>query len=131
MLLLIVIVVADDDSTICSWGTVLHSHGAFAFGEMWIGVAIAVVVGMVPVLIQGSVIAVYLFIITVIGGNFNILVTVFVQAGLDRQWALLITFPGLYMLSSILFIVTFFVHRCEIAKAQNSSLYASIVVNSE
>ena len=69
----------------------------------------------------------YLFIITVIGGNFNILVTVFVQAGLDRQWALLITFPGLYILSSILFIVTFFVHCCEIVKAQNSSLYTSIV----
>ena len=103
---------------------------AFAFGEMWIGVTIAVVVDIVPVLIQGSVIAVYLFIITVIGGNFNILVTVFVQAGLGREWALLITFPGLYMLSSFLFIVTFFVLRCEIVKTQ-SNVYVSIVANSE
>lgn len=91
---------------------------AFAFGEMWIGVTMAVVVDIVPVLIQGSVIAVYLFIITVIGGNFNILVTVFVQAGLEREWALLITFPGLYVLSSFLFIVTFFVLRCEVAIVQ-------------
>lgn len=87
---------------------------AFAFGEMWIGVTIAVVVDVVPVLIQGSVIAVYIFIITVVGGNFNILVTVFVQAGLERQWALLITFPGLYMISSFLFILIFFVLRHEI-----------------
>lgn len=103
---------------------------AFAFGEMWIGVTLAVVVDVVPVLIQGSVIAVYLFIITVVGGNFNILVTVFVEAGLHREWALLITFPGLYMLSSFLFIVTFFVLRCEIVKAQ-TNLYVSLVANSE
>ena len=69
---------------------------AFVFGEMWIGVTIAVVVDLVPALIQGSVIAVFLFVITVIGGNFNVLVSVFVQTGLDRKWALLITFPGLY-----------------------------------
>ena len=67
---------------------------------------------------------------TLIGGNFNILVTVFVQAGLGREWALLITFPGLYMLSSFLFIVTFFVLRCEIVKTQ-SNLYVSLVANSE
>ena len=103
---------------------------AFAFGEMWIGVTIAMVVDIVPVLIQGSVIAVYLFIITIIGGNFNILVTVFVQAGLDQEWALLITFPGLYILSSFLFIVTFFVLRCEIVKAQ-TNLYVNIVTKSE
>ena len=33
---------------------------AFAFGEMWIGVTIAVVVDIVPVLIQGSVCSVSL-----------------------------------------------------------------------
>ena len=103
---------------------------AFAFGEMWIGVTMAVVVDIVPVLIQGSAIAVYLFIITVVGGNFNILVTAFVQAGLEREWALLITFPGLYMLSSLLFILTFFVLRCEIVKAQ-TNLFVNIVANSE
>jgi len=102
---------------------------AFAFGEMWIGVTLAVVVDIVPVLIQGSVIAMFLFVITVIGGNFNILVTVFVQAGLGREWALLIMFPGLYILSSFLFILTFFVLRCEIARAQ-TNLYVNIAANS-
>ena len=103
---------------------------AFVFGEMWIGVTIAVVVDLVPALIQGSVIAVFLFVITVIGGNFNVLVSVFVQAGLDRKWALLITFPGLYMMGSFLFVITFFVLRCEVSNTQNN-LYISLVASSD
>ena len=71
---------------------------AFAFGEMWIGVTIAVVMDIVPVLIQGSVIAVYLFIITVIGGNFmqhsSQLLCLCRLVSLGREWALLITFPA-------------------------------------
>ena len=74
--------------------------------------------------------ALFLSSCTVIGGNFNILVTVFVQAGLDREWALLITFPGLYVISSFLFIVTLFVLRCEAVKAQKN-LHVSVVANSE
>ena len=103
---------------------------AFVFGEMWIGVTVAVVVDIVPALIQGSVIAVYLFIITVIGGNFNVLVSVFVQAGLDRKWALLITFPGFYMMGSFLFVITYFVLRYEVSKARNN-LYASVVTSTD
>ena len=98
---------------------------AFVFGEMWIGVTIAVVVDIVPAIIQGSVIAVFLFIITIIGGNFNVLVSVLVQAGLDRRWALLITFPGLYILGSFLFVITYFVLCYELSKARNN-LYVSL-----
>jgi len=98
---------------------------AFVFGEMWIGVTIAVVVDIVPAIIQASVIAVFLFIITVIGGNFNVLVSVLVQAGLDRRWALLITFPGLYILGSFLFVITYFVLCYELSKARNN-LYVSL-----
>ena len=99
---------------------------AFVFGEMWIGVTIAVVVDIVPAIIQGSVIAVFLFIITIIGGNFNVLVSVLVQAGLDRRWALLITFPGLYILGSFLFFIAYFVLCYELSKARNN-LYVSLV----
>ena len=72
----------------------------------------------------------FLFVITVIGGNFNVLVSVFVQAGLDRKWALLITFPGLYMMGSFLFVVTYLVLRYEVPIAQNN-LYSSLVASTD
>lgn len=43
-------------------------------GEMWIGITIAVIVELIPSDIRTTGIAVYLFIITNIGGNMQLLV---------------------------------------------------------
>ena len=90
-------------------------------GEMWIGVTSAIVVDLAPAKIKTGVIAVYFFIITVIGGNFNLLVVPF-QNGLKKhiselasyRWSLFLTFPGLYALSSLLFVVAFFLMRLDL-----------------
>lgn len=43
-------------------------------GEMWVGITLAVVVELVPSDIKTTAVAVYLFIISNIGGNANLLV---------------------------------------------------------
>lgn len=79
-------------------------------GEMWVGVTMTVVLELVPVYLRTSSIAVYFFIITNIGGNLNPLVSV-VKNGLGGsheayKFALLIFYPGLYVLGGLLFLVT-------------------------
>lgn len=64
---------------------------ANVFGEMWIGVTTAVVIDLVPKQIRTTAIAVYLFIITLIGGNFNVLVSPLKTAFDDYKWALFLT----------------------------------------
>ena len=49
-------------------------------GEMWVGVTTAIVVDLAPSKIRTAAVAVYLFIITLIGGNFNLLVSPLVDA---------------------------------------------------
>ena len=85
-------------------------------GEMWIGVTLALVVDLIPSYIRTTVIAVYLFIITLIGGNFNLIVTACIEAGLSRTTALILCFPSLYALSSVIFLITFFVMRYDLNK---------------
>ena len=90
-------------------------------GEMWIGVTSAIVVDLAPSKVRTGAIAVYLFIITVIGGNFNLLVEPLRSAfkrNMDDlpsyRWALFLTFPGVYALSSLLFVVAFFLMRWDL-----------------
>jgi len=90
------------------------------FGEMWIGVTLALVVDLIPSYIRTTVIAVYLFIITLIGGNFNLAVSALIEAGLSRTTALILCFPSLYALSSVIFIITFFVMRYDLKKKKQS-----------
>ena len=85
------------------------------------------IVDLAPTVIRTSSIAVYLFIITVIGGNFNILVP-FLQKGLKHhmhgsessqkynslRWAVFLTFPALYVVSSFLFLAAFFLMRIDL-----------------
>ncbi|XP_065917102.1 MFS-type efflux pump MSMEG_3705-like isoform X2 [Dysidea avara] len=85
-------------------------------GEMWIGVTLALVVDLVPSYIRTTIVAVYLFIVTLIGGNFNLAVAAFISAGLSRTTALVLCFPCLYALSSVLFLITFFVMRYDLKK---------------
>ena len=83
---------------------------------MWIGVTLALVVDLIPSYIRTTVIAVYLFIITLIGGNFNLIVSACIEAGLSRTTALILCFPCLYALSSVIFLITFFVMRYDLKK---------------
>ena len=90
-------------------------------GEMWVGVTSAIVVDLSPARIRTSAIATYLFIITIIGGNFNVLVTAIKNAlpgdskDLNKaRWALFFTFPLLYAISSLLFLATFFLMRLDL-----------------
>lgn len=103
-------------------------------GEMWIGVASAIIVDLAPSKIRTAVIAVYLFIITVIGGNFNLLVPPihhgFKQHFSDLasyRWSLFLTFPGVYALSSLLFVLAFFLMRLDLK--HKMSVEQRLVVN--
>ena len=100
------------------------------------GVASAIVVDLVPSSIRTSSIAVYLFIITVIGGNFNLVVAPLrhafervVKDGPAYRLALILTFPGLYVLSSILFILVFFLMRWDLRRKARIDAY--MLVNEE
>ena len=52
----------------------------FISGEMWVSVALAVLVELVPSNVRTTAVAVYLFIITNIGGNMPLLVPVLKRA---------------------------------------------------
>jgi hypothetical protein len=88
-------------------------------GEMWIGVTLAIVVDITPKMIKTTAVAIYLFVITVIGGNFNLIVdpiTKSINSKYAEPIALTITFPGLYFASSFLFLATFFVLRFDLKR---------------
>lgn len=86
-------------------------------GEMWIGATLALVVDLVPGQIKTASVAIYLFVITIIGGNFNLVVDpINKDLGGRYEWTLFITFPGLYVLSSILFLITFFLLRFDLKR---------------
>ncbi|KAK2567009.1 Sphingosine-1-phosphate transporter SPNS2 [Acropora cervicornis] len=76
-------------------------------GEMWVGVTLTVVVELVPNMIRSPAIAGYLFVISIIGGNMPLLVPPLKKITSLRT-ALYILFPGLYLLSSVLFLLTLF-----------------------
>ena len=81
---------------------------AYVIGEMWFGVCIAVVIDLVPIDLTASAIAVYFFIIQIIGGNMNLLVPPLANA-VGLRVALIITFPGAYIMGALIFLLTFFV----------------------
>ncbi|XP_064395524.1 MFS-type efflux pump MSMEG_3705-like isoform X2 [Halichondria panicea] len=92
-------------------------------GEMWVGVTTALVVDLAPSRVRTGAVSIYLFIITLIGGNFNLLVTPILNAIqqslphlLSLRITLSVTFPGVYVLSSLLFIATFFLMRSDLRK---------------
>ena len=86
-------------------------------GEMWIGVTLTVVVELVPNTIRSPAIAGYLFIISIIGGNMPLLVPPLKRLTSLRT-ALYILFPGLYLLSSVLFLFTVFSLKWDLRRAQ-------------
>ncbi|KAF6023363.1 hypothetical protein EB796_018320 [Bugula neritina] len=86
-------------------------------GEMWIGVCLTCVLELVPEKLRGASVGYYLFIITNIGGNIPLLLpplkTLFAHVGADvaLRNALIILFPGMYLASSVLFLLTIFIYK--------------------
>ena len=86
-------------------------------GEMWVGVTLTVVVELVPNTIRSPAIAGYLFVISIIGGNMPLLVPPLKRLT-SLRIALYILFPGLYLLSSVLFLLTVFSLKRDLRRAQ-------------
>ena len=104
------------------------------FGEMWVGVTSAIVVDLAPSKIRTGVVAVYLFIITIIGGNFNLVVTP-ITKGFEKhfssltsyRFSLTMSFPGLYALSSLLFVFAFLLMRLDLKRKQRLESQVNII----
>ena len=93
------------------WAFLCHI-GGYLVGEMWLGVCVAIVIELVPRDLSASAVAVYFFIIQIIGGNMPLFVTPLTNA-LDYRWALLILYPGMYVAAAMLFIVTLLMVACK------------------
>ena len=78
-------------------------------GEMWLGVCTAVVVDLSPAHLTTSCVALYFLIIQIIGGNMNLLVTPLTEC-FNLRVALLIMFPGCYVIGALGFAGTILVH---------------------
>ena len=97
---------------------------------MWVGVASAIIVDLAPVKIRTASLALYFFIITVIGGNFNLLVEP-IRMGFRRHFgpilslrlALLFTFPALYVIGAVLFLLSYFLMRIDFSMKSNAEGY--------
>ncbi len=76
---------------------------AYLVGEVWIGVCIAVVIELVPSDLTTSAVAIYFFIIQIIGGNMNLLVPP-IEQSLGLQYAMLIMYPGMYIVGALFFV---------------------------
>merc|ERR1711871_281864 len=97
---------------------------ANVIGEMWVGVTLTVVMELVPAGMRGTAIAVYLFIISNIGGNANVLVTPLRSAlGYDNfDYTLLIMYPGMYVGGAVLFLLALFLVRKDAEDAKRASI---------
>ena len=84
-------------------------------GEMWVGVTLTVVVELVPNSIRTASVAWYLFVISMIGGNMPLLVPV-IKKATSLRVSLYILYPGLYVLGSVLFLLTLFVLKRDLRK---------------
>ncbi|KAH3800834.1 protein spinster homolog 1-like isoform X2 [Dreissena polymorpha] len=100
----------------------------YLFGEMWIGITLAVVVELIPSNIRTSAVAVYLFIISNIGGNMPLLVPP-IQKGFENQGftksgslrgALYILYPGLYVVGAVLFVPAMFLLKRDQVKLKEA-----------
>merc|ERR1711916_401475 len=91
--------------------------GSNVFGEMWVGVTLAVVVELVPQAMRTFAVAIYLFVISNIGGNANVLIPPLEKAYNDNTWALFTLFTGLYLAGAVLFLLTLLLLRKDLERA--------------
>lgn len=92
--------ISDPDAMPWGFLTLIPSN---VFGEAWIGVCMTLVIESVPSHLKAVSVAIYLFIISNIGGNMPLLVPVLEDAGFSKKEALLCLFPGLYVLAAVCF----------------------------
>ena len=78
---------------------------AYAIGEMWIGVCLAIVIAMAPRDTASAAVALFLLVINNVGGSMPLLVPA-LEMALSLRIALLVLFPGLYLLAALLFALT-------------------------
>ncbi|XP_074655462.1 MFS-type efflux pump MSMEG_3705-like [Tubulanus polymorphus] len=98
-------------------------------GEMWVGVTLTLVIELVPMNIRTSAVAVYMFIITNIGGNIPLLVPIlksqFLKGGYgdteSLRNSLYVLYPGLYVLGSLFYLLSMVVMKRDIQRAQGDS----------
>ena len=75
---------------------------AYAIGETWLGICLTVAIELVPIEVTPASIALFLFITNNISSTMPLLLPVFENI-YNLKRAMLILFPGLYVLSAILF----------------------------
>lgn len=103
----------------------------YLFGEMWIGITLAVIVELMPSDIRTTGVALYLFIITNIGGNVQLLIPsirdAFESADYSKADAwratLYILYPGPYIYGALVYILVFIVIKRDQKRAQNSTYH--------
>ncbi|GAB5355368.1 hypothetical protein AAMO2058_000199900 [Amorphochlora amoebiformis] len=74
----------------------------YACAEMWLGVAMTIMVGLVPDRMRTSSVALYLFIVDNIG-SFGLLFVRPIERGFGYQVAMLALVPGVYILAGVTF----------------------------
>jgi len=87
------------------------------FGEMWVGVTLAIVNDLVPSRMRVLATSVYFFIISNIGGNMPQAVTP-VRNEVGYKWALLWLFPGAYVIAAVAFFLTLLSLNRDVKKKQ-------------
>ncbi|XP_033729756.1 LOW QUALITY PROTEIN: MFS-type efflux pump MSMEG_3705-like [Pecten maximus] len=103
----------------------------YLFGEMWIGITLAVIVELMPADIRTTGVALYLFIITNIGGNIQLLIPsireAFESADYTKTQAwratLYILYPGPYIYGALVYILVFIVVKRDQKRAQSSNYH--------
>lgn len=78
---------------------------AYLLGEMWLGVCIAVAIDMVPPDVGANAVALFFFVVNLIGGNLNLALPP-LEAAVGLQKAMIILFPGMYIAAALLFVVS-------------------------
>lgn len=81
---------------------IMFQMPAMLIGEVWLSVAVSIVLDLVPSDLTTSATALYFFFMQIVGGNVNMLITP-IREATDLRTALLITFPGLYLVGAMFF----------------------------
>ncbi|XP_061169687.1 MFS-type efflux pump MSMEG_3705-like [Saccostrea echinata] len=103
----------------------------YIFGEMWVGITLAVVVELVPGEIKTTAVAAYLFIISNIGGNANTLVPPLTKYFENKDYsksealraALYIMYPGPYVYGAVVYLSSLCVIKRDKKKTQKEMVY--------
>uniref|UniRef100_A0A0P4WHA3 Major facilitator superfamily (MFS) profile domain-containing protein n=1 Tax=Scylla olivacea TaxID=85551 RepID=A0A0P4WHA3_SCYOL len=80
---------------------------AYIFAEMWFGVLFAVLLELVSGSVQSTALAVFLFVMNNVGGNLPVVVDPLTDL-VSYRGALMIMYPGGYLASSVVFLLTSF-----------------------